>query len=131
MPPNKKYLFTPGPAPVPPEVLLEMARPIIHHRTPEFRAMYTKVLAQLKEFVGTENDVLLLACSGTGAIGRFSAARLAWARLAGQPPPAALFEDADRRDAIDDQHRAALAADLSKSGHRMHRARRSFAGLHQ
>jgi aspartate aminotransferase-like enzyme len=45
-----------------------MAAADIHHRTPEFRALFQKVLAQLKVFVGTQNDVLLLACSGTGAM---------------------------------------------------------------
>jgi aspartate aminotransferase-like enzyme len=45
-----------------------MAAADIHHRTPEFRAIYTRVLAQLKEFVGTKNDVLLLTASGTGAM---------------------------------------------------------------
>jgi aspartate aminotransferase-like enzyme len=45
-----------------------MAAADIHHRTPEFRALYERVLAQLKVFVGTKNDVLLLASSGTGAM---------------------------------------------------------------
>jgi aspartate aminotransferase-like enzyme len=47
-----------------------MAAADIHHRTAEFRALYTRVLAQLKEFVGTQNDVILhpLASSGTGAM---------------------------------------------------------------
>jgi aspartate aminotransferase-like enzyme len=45
-----------------------MAAADIHHRTPEFRALYQRVLAQLKEFVGTKNDVLLLSSSGTGAM---------------------------------------------------------------
>jgi aspartate aminotransferase-like enzyme len=45
-----------------------MAAADIHHRTPEFRALFLKVLAQLKVFVGTENDVLLLSSSGTGAM---------------------------------------------------------------
>jgi aspartate aminotransferase-like enzyme len=45
-----------------------MAAADIHHRTPEFRALYQKVLAQLKVFVGTQNDVLLLSSSGTGAM---------------------------------------------------------------
>jgi aspartate aminotransferase-like enzyme len=45
-----------------------MAAADIHHRTPEFRALFQKVLAQLKVFVGTKNDVLLLASSGTGAM---------------------------------------------------------------
>ena len=45
-----------------------MAAADIHHRTAEFKALYSKVLAQLKEFVGTKNDVLLMAASGTGAM---------------------------------------------------------------
>ncbi len=45
-----------------------MAAADIHHRTPEFRALYLKVLAQLKEFIGTKNDVILLSSSGTGAM---------------------------------------------------------------
>jgi aspartate aminotransferase-like enzyme len=45
-----------------------MAAADIHHRTAEFRALYTRVLGQLKEFVGTTNDVLILASSGTGAM---------------------------------------------------------------
>jgi aspartate aminotransferase-like enzyme len=45
-----------------------MAAADIHHRTAEFRALYQRVLDQLKTFVGTKNDVLLLASSGTGAM---------------------------------------------------------------
>ena len=45
-----------------------MAAADIHHRTPEFRALYLKVLRDLKTFVGTKNDVILLSCSGTGAM---------------------------------------------------------------
>jgi aspartate aminotransferase-like enzyme len=45
-----------------------MAAADIHHRTPEFRALYTRVLAQLKEFVGTKNDVIILSSSGSGAM---------------------------------------------------------------
>src|ERR1700722_3803152 len=65
---RKTRLYTPGPTPPPPAAQSAMAAADIHHRTAEFRALYTKVLAQLKEFVGTKNDVLLLACSGTGAM---------------------------------------------------------------
>jgi aspartate aminotransferase-like enzyme len=65
---RKTRLFTPGPTPLLPAAQFAMAAADIHHRTAEFRALYTKVLAQLKEFVGTESDVLLLACSGTGAM---------------------------------------------------------------
>ncbi len=65
---RKTRLFTPGPTPLLPAAQFAMAAADIHHRTPEFRALYQKVLAQLKVFVGTQNDVLLLACSGTGAM---------------------------------------------------------------
>src|SRR3984893_4734589 len=66
--PIKKYLFTPGPAPVPPEVMLEMARPIIHHRTPEFSAVLDSARERLKPLFGTRHEVILLASSGTGAM---------------------------------------------------------------
>ncbi|HWZ11585.1 MAG TPA: alanine--glyoxylate aminotransferase family protein [Acidobacteriaceae bacterium] len=65
---RKTRLFTPGPTPLLPAAQFAMAAADIHHRTPEFRAIYTRVLAQLKEFVGTKNDVMLLASSGTGAM---------------------------------------------------------------
>src|SRR5579871_1101460 len=65
---RKPRLFPPGPTPLLPAAQFAMAAADIHHRTAEFRALYTRVLAQLKEFVGTQNDVLLLACSGTGAM---------------------------------------------------------------
>jgi len=68
VPTLKKYLFTPGPAPVPPEVLLEMARPVIHHRTPEFSKTLDEARARLKPLFGTAQEVLLLASSGTGAM---------------------------------------------------------------
>ena len=45
-----------------------MAAADIHHRTPEFRALYMRVLEQLRAFVGSKNDVILMACSGTGAM---------------------------------------------------------------
>src|SRR5580765_990883 len=65
---RKTRLFTPGPTPLLPAAQFAMAAADMHHRTPEFRALYQKVLAQLKVFVGTQNDVLLLASSGTGAM---------------------------------------------------------------
>src|SRR6201995_538794 len=65
---RKTRLFTPGPTPLLPAAQFAMAAADIHHRTPEFRALYTKVLRDLKTFVGTENDVLLLSSSGTGAM---------------------------------------------------------------
>ncbi len=65
---RKTRLFTPGPTPLLPAAQFAMAAADIHHRTPEFRALFMKVLAQLKVFVGTKNDVLLLSSSGTGAM---------------------------------------------------------------
>jgi aspartate aminotransferase-like enzyme len=65
---RKIRLFTPGPTPLLPAAQFAMAAADIHHRTPEFRALYQRVLAQLKVFVGTKNDVLLLSSSGTGAM---------------------------------------------------------------
>jgi aspartate aminotransferase-like enzyme len=65
---RKTRLFTPGPTPLLPAAQFAMAAADIHHRTPEFRALFEKVLAQLKVFVGTKKDVLLLSSSGTGAM---------------------------------------------------------------
>jgi aspartate aminotransferase-like enzyme len=65
---RKTRLFTPGPTPLLPAAQFAMAAADIHHRTAEFRALFQKVLAQLKVFVGTKNDVLLLSSSGTGAM---------------------------------------------------------------
>src|SRR5207245_11004977 len=64
--PEKRYLFTPGPTPVPPEVLEVLARPAIHHRGPDFLKAYRSVLERLKLVFRTEHDVLLLTSSGTG-----------------------------------------------------------------
>ncbi len=68
MTPQKKYLFTPGPAPVPPEVLQEISRPIIHHRTPEFSAVLDEARELIKPLFGTHQEVILLASTGTGAM---------------------------------------------------------------
>lgn len=64
----KRYLLAPGPTPVPPEVLLAMARPIIHHRAPEFLPIFEEVREGLKWLFQTPNDVLILASSGTGGM---------------------------------------------------------------
>ena len=65
---KKTHLFTPGPTMVPPECLLEMSRPIIHHRTAEYRKMFSAVRENLKYVFRTENEVLCLSSSGTGAM---------------------------------------------------------------
>lgn len=65
---NKKYLLAPGPTQVPPDVLLRMAHPMIHHRSPDFTPVMEDVSAGLKWLFQTSNDVLILASSGTGAM---------------------------------------------------------------
>ncbi len=64
----KARLFTPGPTDVPPEVLVEMAKPMFHHRTPQFQAMFAEVNAGLKKMLMTRNDVLTIAGSGTAGM---------------------------------------------------------------
>ncbi len=64
----KNYLIAPGPTPVPPRVLLAMAQPIVHHRTPQFSKIFADVKQGLKKVFQTEQDVLMLAASGTGAM---------------------------------------------------------------
>ncbi len=65
---KKYYLLSPGPTPVPEEVLAVAANPIIHHRTPEFSGIFMEVTEGLKYVFGTEQDVFVLTSSGTGAM---------------------------------------------------------------
>jgi aspartate aminotransferase-like enzyme len=65
---RKNRLFTPGPTPILPAAQTAMASFAMHHRTAEFRALYVRVLADMKDFIGTTNDVLVLASSGTGVM---------------------------------------------------------------
>lgn len=62
------YLLTPGPTPVPQEVLQQTALPILHHRTYEFGEIFVEVIEGLKYVLQTKNDVFLISCSGTGAM---------------------------------------------------------------
>ncbi|HEX6801291.1 MAG TPA: alanine--glyoxylate aminotransferase family protein [Candidatus Binatia bacterium] len=64
----KQYLLSPGPTPVPNEVALAMSETMIHHRTPQFNQVFDEAREGLKKLFGTKNDVLVLACSGTGAM---------------------------------------------------------------
>jgi aspartate aminotransferase-like enzyme len=64
----KKYLLTPGPTPIPPEVSSKEGLPVLHHRTSEFGAFFAEVIDGLKYVFQTQNDVLLLTSSGTGAM---------------------------------------------------------------
>lgn len=66
--PGKQYLMTPGPTPVPPQVLAALAAPVVHHRSPDFRPVYERCLGRLREVYRTEGDVLLFTASGTGAM---------------------------------------------------------------
>jgi len=65
---KKNRLFTPGPTPLLPAAQYAMAAANVHHRTADFKAMFQRTLADLKVFIGTANDVVLLASSGTGAM---------------------------------------------------------------
>ena len=65
---DKRYLFTPGPTPVPPQVLAAMAEPMVHHRGSDFRLVYERALSRLQEVYRTRAQVLLFAASGTGAM---------------------------------------------------------------
>ncbi len=65
---RKNRLFTPGPTPLLPAAQNAMASYTAHHRTADFRALFSRVLSDMKDFIGTKNDVLVLASSGTGVM---------------------------------------------------------------
>ena len=65
---KKEYLLTPGPTPLPPQISLAMARPIIHHRTPQFQEILKEASLGLKWVFQTVNDVFIISSSGTGAM---------------------------------------------------------------
>ncbi|MDX8413803.1 MAG: alanine--glyoxylate aminotransferase family protein [Mariprofundales bacterium] len=64
----KQYLLSPGPTIVPERVLLRMAHPMIHHRTPQFSAIFAETKTMLEQVMQTNNDALILTSSGTGAM---------------------------------------------------------------
>jgi aspartate aminotransferase-like enzyme len=61
-------MLTPGPTPVPPQVLAAMAEPMIHHRGPDFRTIYARCLERLRDVYRTQSDVLMFSASGTGTM---------------------------------------------------------------
>ena len=65
---HKNRLFTPGPTPLLPAAQTAMAAFTAHHRTADFKALFQRVLADMKDFIGTKNDVVILASSGTGVM---------------------------------------------------------------
>ncbi|MDX6422579.1 MAG: serine---pyruvate transaminase, partial [Gaiellaceae bacterium] len=66
--PEKRYLMTPGPTPVPPEVLAATAEPVVHHRSPDFRIVLERCLSRLGKVFRTEAPVLMFTSSGTAAM---------------------------------------------------------------
>ena len=64
----KKYIMTPGPTPISEEVLMEHARPLMHHRSPEFSKIFIEVTEKLKKLLKTNNDLFILTSSGSGAM---------------------------------------------------------------
>ncbi len=65
---HKQYLLTPGPTPLPPQVQEALGRPIIHHRTAEYRALFKRVLQGLQTVIQTTQPVIVFTSSGTGAM---------------------------------------------------------------
>src|SRR5665213_2885799 len=65
---KKPFLFTPGPTPIPERVLAAFSRPIINHRSQDFKDLISKVRDQLKKVFQTKNEILILTASGTGAM---------------------------------------------------------------
>ena len=65
---DKYYLLAPGPTPIPPEILLRMAEPIVHHRAPVYEKILQEVREGLKYLFQTKKEVLIFASSGTGAM---------------------------------------------------------------
>ena len=65
---EKKYLFSPGPTMLPPEILLKMAEPIMHHREPQFEKIFAEIREGLKYIFQTNSEVLTFTSSGTGAM---------------------------------------------------------------
>lgn len=64
----KKRLLTPGPTPLPEEVIRAMTQPMIHHRWPECADLFRQVREGLQYVLQTENEILILTSSGTGAM---------------------------------------------------------------
>lgn len=65
---KKNYLLTPGPTPLPPQVCEALAKPIIHHRTPQFQAILKEAAEGLKYVFQTKSDVFIFSSSGTGTM---------------------------------------------------------------
>jgi len=65
--PAKQYIYAPGPVNVPPRVLEAIGRPVVHHRSPLFDPIFSKLSENIKEVFQTKHPVVTIASSGTGA----------------------------------------------------------------
>ena len=65
---KKNFLMSPGPSKVPEDVLLDMAQPMFHHRTPRYQEIFSEVISNLKKVFRTENDIFVYSASGTGGL---------------------------------------------------------------
>ena len=63
-----EILMTPGPTPVPPEVLLAQGSPLVYHRGPGYGRLLGEVTDGLKRMLKTKGDVLVFTASGTGGL---------------------------------------------------------------
>ncbi len=66
---RKTRIFTPGPTPLLPQAQLAMARPIIHHRTQEFKELFLETRRNLQQIFRTQNEMLILTCFRHGCHG--------------------------------------------------------------
>lgn len=109
MPANRLFyktrVVTPGPTDVPPAVLLEMAQPIIHHRTKQFQAIFTQMTQRLGNLFRTKGAVLTLAGSGTTA---FEAAMISLAKPGSKVITVASGKFGERWQDIYDQYAPSL-----------------------
>lgn len=104
----KQRLLTPGPTAVPEAVLLEMAQPIIHHRTKQFQAIYKEVCERLQRIFRTAGPVIPIAGSGTTA---FEAAQVSLARPGSKAVTVAAGKFGERWQDIYDAYHAALGVE--------------------
>src|SRR6266498_567793 len=65
---TKRRLFTPGPTPLLPEAVFQSLISPMHHRKEDFKAVFREVQKGLQQVYKTQNEILLLSCSGSGAM---------------------------------------------------------------
>lgn len=110
----KQRLLTPGPTAVPPEVLAEMALPIIHHRTKQFQAIFAELCTQLQQVFRTKGPVLSIAGSGTTA---FEAAQISLVKPGSKAITIAGGKFGERWQDVYDAYAATLGVTQIKINH--------------